>query len=144
MASRECARCHNLFDSNGLDVVCPACYPIEENEFRRIKEYLTLHPGASSNEVMNELKVSLKSIRRYLKEDRLEIIGENRGFLRCEMCGALVNSGRFCELCYKEGMAKMRNDAGMGGKGVYAKPTEYQKTPASKEIRFSESKYKKG
>jgi hypothetical protein len=144
MAHRECARCHSFFESVGLEAVCPICLPLEENEFRRIKEYLSIHQGASSSEVMNELKVSLKSIRRYLKEDRLEIVGENRGFLRCELCGTLINSGRFCELCYKEGQARLRNDAGLGLKGSYARPLDNQKTPSKKGIQYSENKDKKG
>ncbi|HEX3030143.1 MAG TPA: hypothetical protein VHT34_12775, partial [Clostridia bacterium] len=105
MATFECVRCHHLFDRVGFEEVCPACFPEEEHEFSKIKEYLTVHPGASSNEVMYALNVNLKAIRRYLKEDRLEIVGNNKGFIRCEICGRPLNSGRFCDGCYKEGHA---------------------------------------
>ena len=106
MANHQCARCHRFFEKVAFEEVCPACFPIEEEEFRKIKEYLTEHPGASSNEVMQHIGVSLKSIRRYLREDRLEIVGDNKGFIRCKLCGKPVNSGYFCDGCYKEGNAK--------------------------------------
>jgi Zn finger protein HypA/HybF involved in hydrogenase expression len=119
MANYECARCHRFFEKVAFEEVCPACFPVEEEEFGRIKEYLTKHPGASSNEVMQHLGVSLKSIRRYLKEDRLEIVGDNKGFIRCELCGKPVNSGYFCGECYKEGNAKKLRERGLGVKSAY-------------------------
>ncbi len=103
MANYECARCHRFFEKVAFEEVCPVCFPIEEEEFRKIKEYLTIRPGSSANLIMQSIGVSLKSIKRYLKEDRLEIVGDNKGFIRCELCGNPLNSGRFCEGCYKEG-----------------------------------------
>jgi hypothetical protein len=105
MANHECARCHRYFERVAFEEVCPVCFPVEEEEFARIKEYLSVHPGATSNELMTVIGVSLKSIRRYLKEERLEIVGDNKGFIRCELCGKPLNSGRFCDGCFKEGLA---------------------------------------
>ncbi len=141
MATFECVRCHRLFDRVSFEVVCPACFPVEEHEFSRIKDYLSLHPGASSNEVMHELNVGLKSIRRYLKEDRLEIVGDNKGFIRCELCGKALNSGRFCDGCYKEGRALRQKEEGCVKNAYYIK-SEEQVT--SKGIRFKDNKEKKG
>jgi hypothetical protein len=114
-----------MFERIGLENVCPECAPKDEEDFRRIKEYLTEHPGASSNDVMRHTGVSLRQIKRYLKEERLEIVGDNKGFLRCELCGRPLNSGRFCNNCYREGIA-------MELKGVSV-------TPAA---RFREDKHK--
>lgn len=120
MANCECARCHRFFEKVAFEEVCPACFPVEEEEFAKIKEFLTKYPGASSNEVMQRIGVSLKSIKRYLKEDRLEIVGDNKGFIRCELCGKPVNSGYFCDVCYKEGNAKKLKERGIGIKSSYA------------------------
>jgi len=116
MANYECARCHRLFEKVAFEEVCPVCFVIEEEEFRKIKEYLTLHPGASSNEVMRHIGVSLKTIKRYLREERLEIVGDNKGFIRCELCGKPINSGYFCEGCYKEGTARKLKERSQGVK----------------------------
>ncbi|NLX64996.1 MAG: hypothetical protein GX022_09540 [Clostridiaceae bacterium] len=114
MANHECARCHRLFEKVAFEEVCPTCFAIEEEEFRRIKEFLTQYPGASSNEVMRHTGVSLKTIKRYLREDRLEIVGDNKGFIRCEICGKPINSGYFCDGCYKEGTARKLKERGQG------------------------------
>ncbi|MDI9513634.1 MAG: MerR family transcriptional regulator [Clostridiaceae bacterium] len=106
MANYECQRCYRMFQRVGIENVCPVCAPLDEVDFRKIKEFLTEHPGASSNEVMRHTGVSLRQIKRYLKEERLEIVGDNKGFLRCEICGKPLNSGRFCDFCYKEGIAR--------------------------------------
>jgi Zn finger protein HypA/HybF involved in hydrogenase expression len=143
MASRECARCHRIFEKVAFEEVCPTCFPIEENEFKRIKEYLDIHPGASSNEVMSELAVSLKSIKRYLKEDRLEIVGDNKGFIRCELCGKPVNSGRYCEDCYRDRKEAILKEQGLGFKSAYIQP-DLQKSTGSKGIRYKGTDDKKG
>lgn len=140
MANTECARCHRFFERVSFETVCPICFPIEEEEFAKIKEYLTLHPGASSNEIMQKLNVGLKSIRRYLKEERLEIVGDSKGFIKCELCGKSINSGRFCDACYKEGQALRQKEDG-SIKGSYVKPAEQQTT---RGIRFGDNKEKKG
>lgn len=142
MANYECARCHRFFEKVAFEEVCPSCFPIEEEEFRRIKEFLTQHPGASSSDVIQELGVSIKSIRRYLKEDRLEIVGDNKGFIRCELCGKPVNSGYFCDQCFKEGIVKKQKERGMGKKSAYV-PWEDDPKPTKKGIQFHEKKDRK-
>ncbi len=142
MANYECARCHRFFEKVAFEEVCPVCFPVEEEEFRAIKEFLTKYPGSSSNEVMQQIGVSLKSIRRYLKEDRLEIVGENKGFIRCEMCGRPISSGYFCENCFKEGNTKRLKDRGMGSKSAYV-PWEDDSNKIKKGIQFRERKDKK-
>ena len=76
MATRECARCRRLFEIMGVEDVCPVCTPLDQMEFQKIKDYLMEHQGASSSEVMQETGVSIRQIKRYLKEERLEIVGE--------------------------------------------------------------------
>lgn len=139
MANCECARCHRFFEKVAFEEVCPACFPVEEEEFAKIKEFLTKYPGASSNEVMQRIGVSLKSIKRYLKEDRLEIVGENKGFIRCELCGRPVNSGYFCEVCFKEGQAKKLKERGSGLKSAYVSGEDGPK-PIKKSIQYRDVK----
>lgn len=143
MANYECARCHRFFNKVAFEEVCPACFPVEEEEFRRIKEYLTRSPGASSNEVMQAIGASLKSIKRYLKEDRLEIVGENKGFIRCELCGRPLNSGRFCDGCFKEGQAKRLQSLGQGKRGAYIGSQDKEDGSQKTSIKYREVTDKK-
>lgn len=132
MAQYECQRCHRMFQRIGLENVCPVCAPLDEEDFRKIKEFLQMYPGASSNEVMRHTGVSLRQIKRYLKEERLEIVGDNKGFLRCELCGKPLNSGLFCDLCYREGISREL-------KGVHVTP--YKKLKEDKHKYTTEVRY---
>lgn len=143
MANFECARCHRIFDRIQLEDVCPSCFVLEEEEFAQIKEYLSLHPGGTSSDLVNELDVSLKSVKRYLRQERLEIIGDNKGFIRCELCGTPVNSGYFCCNCYKEGMGMRRREAELGLKGL-DRSAEKNKPLKGKGIRFGKKSTEKG
>lgn len=140
MSNYECVRCHRLFERVALEEVCPVCYPIEEREFDSIREYLAAHPGATSSELVSELNVSIKSIKRYLKEERLEIIGDNKGFIRCELCGTPINSGRFCGNCYKEGIAQRRKEAFISRDGNKNGSLDLKSTTYKKGIRYSDKK----
>ncbi|NMA67554.1 MAG: hypothetical protein GX957_15195 [Clostridiaceae bacterium] len=135
MSKFECVRCHRFFDRMALEEVCPPCSILEEEEFKQIKEYLALHPGASSSELVSQLNVTLKSIKRYLKEERLEIIGDNKGFIRCELCGVSLNSGRFCPSCFREGNALRLKEAKMGLKST-ATYSDYTGAKYQKGIKY--------
>jgi len=79
------------------------CKKQDEINFKRVKEYLYEHPGASLHEVSKELEISVQQIKMYLKEGRLEIVGENGNmFLECEKCGKSITTGRFCKECANE------------------------------------------
>lgn len=139
MANYECKRCHHVFQRTGIEEVCPQCAPLDEEEFRRIKEYLEEHQGASSSEVMRVLGVSLNQIKRYLREERLEIIGDNKGFIRCDGCGKPLSSGRYCEICYKDAIARKEFGfyKGSGTKGDSAQ-NKKEDTKARNRVYYKE------
>ncbi|MCX7771741.1 MAG: hypothetical protein N2376_01340 [Clostridia bacterium] len=143
MAHQECARCHRLFERVAFEEVCPVCLPIEEEEFGKIKEYLMCHQGASSTEVMTETGASLKSIKRYLREDRLQIVGDNKGFIKCDVCGKPINSGRYCDACYKERVSGQSTKASPS-KGGFIKDSEESQKEKQKGMQFGFKRDRKG
>jgi len=42
MVQYECQRCHRAFQRIGLENVCPVCAPLDEEDFRKIKEFLQM------------------------------------------------------------------------------------------------------
>lgn len=99
---QNCERCGKVYKSNGFFKVCPICYELDECDFRKIKEYLYSHPCAKIYEVVNALDISVRKIKRYLQESRLEIIEKDNHFLFCETCGKSIRSGKYCDECYRE------------------------------------------
>lgn len=97
---RNCRRCGKLFNLAGGPPLCQECRKIEEEDFKRVKEYLFNNPGATMSQVSLDLGISIERLRRYLREGRLEIAGNDSSFLlECENCGAPIKSGRFCNDC---------------------------------------------
>lgn len=101
MELRNCSKCGRVFAYNGIDV-CSRCISNDEDDFKRVKEYLYDNPGATVSEVSEATRVTEKQILRYLRENRIEIREENNYLLDCERCGKSIRSGRFCDECIVE------------------------------------------
>lgn len=97
---RNCRKCGRLFNYIGGAPICQDCKKEDEADFARVKEYLYKNPGASITMVSTDLEMSVEKIKRFLKEGRLEITGEDGNMvLECENCGKSIRSGRFCDEC---------------------------------------------
>lgn len=100
---RNCRKCGKIFNYIGGAPICPVCKQEDEKDFQRIKEYLYQNPGSSVTQVSTELEISIEKIRRFLKDGRLEITGDDGNMiLECENCGKAIKSGRFCEACERD------------------------------------------
>lgn len=97
---RNCKKCGRIYNYIGGAPICPVCREQDEEDYKRVKEYLYEYPKASMSQVSMDLDVSVEQIKRYLREGRLEIVGEEGNlFLECESCGKAIRSGRFCLEC---------------------------------------------
>lgn len=109
---RNCRRCGRIFNYIGGAPICPSCKETDEEDFKRVKEYLYKNPGASLSIVSADLEISVEKIRGFLKEGRLEIIGEEGNLvLECEACGKAIKTGRYCDDCAKNLTRDLRSTA---------------------------------
>lgn len=100
---RNCRKCGRIFNYIGGEPICPICRQADEEEFQRIKKYLYEYPGATLSQVSTELGISVEKIKKFLREGRLEIAGDDGNMiLECEKCGKSIKSGRFCAECERE------------------------------------------
>lgn len=110
---RNCPRCGKIFTYIGRPI-CNRCIEDEEDEFKRVKEYVYDNPGATISETSQVTEVSVEKIMRFLREERLEIKAENSNMmLQCERCGAPISAGRFCEHCKKDLNSGFRREFGL-------------------------------
>lgn len=110
---RNCRKCGRLFNYIGGMPICPVCKEKEEEVFKRVKEYLYQNPGATMSEVSQALDVSVEQIKNFLKEGRLEIVGDNPNMvLECEICGKSIKTGRYCNECSKTLSKELKTVAG--------------------------------
>ncbi|OGO82355.1 MAG: MerR family transcriptional regulator [Clostridiales bacterium GWC2_40_7] len=109
---RNCRKCGKIFTYLGGNPICPACKQLDEEDFKRIKDYLYRNPGAGLNQVSVELDINVEKIKRFLKDGRLEIVAEDGNmFLECESCGKSIKSGRLCGDCERNLAANLKSTA---------------------------------
>ncbi|QEK11304.1 MerR family transcriptional regulator [Crassaminicella thermophila] len=100
---RNCKECGRIFQYTGISKICPKCRREDEKNFKIVKEYIYENQGATLTEVSEETGVPEDKILRYLREGKLEIVGENSALLlSCERCGKGIRTGRFCDACAQE------------------------------------------
>lgn len=102
---RNCRGCRKMFQYVSGPVLCQVCRKLDEEEFKKVKDFLSDYPGATMQEVSTSTGVSPNKINRWLKEERLEVSETSPVALNCERCGARIRSGRFCIECSR-GLAR--------------------------------------
>lgn len=101
MNLRNCNRCGKVYVYDGFNI-CLDCRRAHEEDFKKVKEYLDEHPGATVVEVSEATGVETKKIIQFLKEGRLEIRDDKNIILTCERCQKPIRTGRFCDQCAVE------------------------------------------
>lgn len=97
---KKCIRCGKLFKADSLNLdLCPYCIKLDNEDFEKIRNYLYEHKTATSVELSEATGVSVMQIERYLKNGRLEIPENSPIYIKCELCGAEIKSGRICSAC---------------------------------------------
>lgn len=102
MDVRNCRSCGRLFNYMTGAPICESCKKKLEEKFQEVKAYLEEHPNSSVETVSEELNVSVKQIRQWIREERLSLSVAGADGIVCEQCGAPICSGRFCEKCKAE------------------------------------------
>lgn len=109
---RNCRKCGRIFNYIGGEPICSVCRQADEEDFQRIKKYLYEFPGASLSQVSVELEISVEKIKKFLRDGRLEITGDDGNMiLECEKCGKSIKSGRFCTECENDMASSFKSAA---------------------------------
>ncbi|NLY42399.1 MAG: MerR family transcriptional regulator [Clostridiaceae bacterium] len=99
MNMKNCARCGKLFTHIAGPPLCVKCREEDEKDFKKVKEYLYEHRGATVTEVATDLDIPVARLKRFIKEGRLEVIEDSNLLIQCERCGISIKSGRYCDRC---------------------------------------------
>ena len=101
MGLTNCKRCGKLFNLQG-HTVCSNCRAKDADDFSKIWEYMSTHPGVTILELSRETGVEPSVITRFLREGRLTTDSRESGDLLCESCGSPINEGRYCNKCAQQ------------------------------------------
>ncbi len=127
---RNCKECGKVFTYTGGSTLCEECRKKDNQEFGRIKDYLWEHPNSSVSTVSAELGISVMKIRRYIKEERVEVTGIDKTKSYCHNCYTIISLGTYCPACEKE-LSKTNRAA-----DIYVSPKDKQLKPKTDGKNF--------
>lgn len=136
MDVRNCSRCGKIYAYDGFNI-CLKCRQDDEDDFKKVKEYLYEHPGANIVEIIEKTGVESKKVIEFLRQGRLEVSDTNNLLLQCEKCGSPIRTGRFCDKCTSEMEREFKKSIG-GGRD----PKSLQTGKAKERMRVTD-KYRK-
>ena len=110
MELMNCRSCKNIFNYITGEKICPACRDMLEEKYQEVKKYINENPGTPANKVAEDCEISLKQIKKWVREERLTFADDSLIGLDCERCGRIIHSGRFCKEC-AGGLADAMNEA---------------------------------
>lgn len=97
---RMCENCGGVMVFKGVgEYHCEDCGEVAYDDYGKVRLYIEEHRGATAAQIENAIGVSQRTIRKLLKEGRLEVAENSKTFLRCEVCGKSIRSGRYCPEC---------------------------------------------
>ncbi len=102
MSLSNCTRCGKVYSPvMGGREICQTCIQNEEDEYKKVFQYMSVRPSATAQEISAETGVELKDILRFVRENRLQLVRVDPS-LRCETCGAPLSAGKICDNCRKK------------------------------------------
>ncbi|RQD72052.1 MAG: flagellar protein [Tindallia sp. MSAO_Bac2] len=115
MNYHNCPSCGRLVmgQSEG-ELLCKRCAKEEGDPYKRVRDYVYDHRGATVLETEAATGVSRALILQYVKEGRISLM-DNRSILKvCQGCGIAIDYGEYCRDCKKKNIElelKKKGDA---------------------------------
>lgn len=100
MEVRNCKNCGRLYNYiGGAYRLCPDCMKKLEEKFQEVKQYIEDNPRADMRDISENCDVSTRQIEQWIREERLSFSDDSPIGIACEVCGATIRTGRYCERC---------------------------------------------
>ena len=101
MDVRNCRQCGRLFNYIGGSYrnLWPNCVEGIEEKKGDGKEDIEENKTASIGAISEACDVSVKQLEQWIREERLAFADDSPIGIACEVCGATIKSGKYCENC---------------------------------------------
>ena len=99
MNIRNCSKCGKIFNYAAGKPICQSCRKNLEEKFKETRLFIKRNSSASMAEVSEECDVDTKQIKQWVREERLSFSDSSAIGIDCEVCGASIKTGRFCDGC---------------------------------------------
>jgi len=106
----NCEKCGRVFKTIAGIKLCSRCRETDDDMYKVVREYIYDNPNSTVPEVSEATDVPESKILHFLREGRLETVGQAM-LIDCEKCGVAIASGRYCDACTNEMSRGLRNMA---------------------------------
>lgn len=72
MAYEICGICGRFFKKDGRKY-CDPCYQKDQEEYAKVRDYILKHKGTNAMEISKAINIPLKTIYRFIDEERISI-----------------------------------------------------------------------
>lgn len=136
MNVRNCVKCGRIFNYAAGKPICQTCRQSLEVKFKATRDFIKKNRNASIAEVSEACEIDVKQIKEWVREERLSFSKNSSIGIDCEVCGATIKTGRFCDNC----KSTMTKDL----KSVYVQEDGLKENPFSRDksakMRFMDEK----
>ncbi len=95
-----CKECGGVMVFKGVgEYHCEDCGAVDFDDYGKVRGYIEDHKGATAAQIEEAVGVPQRTIRRLLKDGKLEIAEGSKVYMRCELCGKQIRSGQYCPEC---------------------------------------------
>lgn len=101
-APKVCRRCRGNMVFQGVgEYKCDHCGFIDYDDYGVVRCYIEEHHGATAGEIAVATGISQSQINAMLRDERIQIAGDSKVFLKCVSCGTDIFTGMYCGPCGK-------------------------------------------
>lgn len=70
-----CDTCGKMFETENDKVkLCDECLVKDKDDYRKVKDFLMTNPGSNMFEVSKATGVSIKKIKEFISDDRVQVV----------------------------------------------------------------------
>ena len=118
MNIKNCRLCGKIFSYAFGPVICPDCLSEQEATFQKAKKYVQDNRGCDIQELADACEVDPQQIRQWIREERLQFSDDSPIRIACESCGAMIRSGKYCDVCKNNMASGLKGAFGINNKPV--------------------------
>jgi len=136
MNIKNCKKCGKMFSYAFGPIICSDCLSEQEEIFQRAKKYVQDNKGCDIQELADNVDVDVQQIRQWIREERLQFSEDSPIRIACESCGAMIRSGRYCDVCKNNMARSMGSSIGMNRVQKPAPDNNSRRTSDGNKMRF--------
>lgn len=135
MNIKNCRKCGKMFSYAFGPIICQDCLSAQEEIFQKAKKYVQDNKGCDIQELADNVDVEVQQIRQWIREERLQFSDDSPIRIACESCGAMIRSGRYCDVCKNNMARNLGNSVGLN-RAPKAQPEANRRTADGNKMRF--------